>query len=86
MPEPQVRSSLSRLSTLKASSQNYVIDIVDLILGEAIVLSASDIHLLPTAAGLEVRFRIDGVLQLAGVLPAARWCPTWSPGSRCSPT
>ena len=32
-------------------------------------MSASDIHLLPTAVGLEVRYRIDGVLQLAGTLP-----------------
>jgi type II secretory ATPase GspE/PulE/Tfp pilus assembly ATPase PilB-like protein len=71
MPEPQVRSSLRNISALKASSPNYVIDLVDLILSEALLLYASDVHLLPTATELEVRFRIDGVLQLAGVLPAA---------------
>jgi type II secretory ATPase GspE/PulE/Tfp pilus assembly ATPase PilB-like protein len=71
MPEPQVRSSLWNLSTLNASSQNYVIDLVDLILSEAILLYVSDVHLLPTAEGVEVRFRIDGVLQLAGILPTA---------------
>jgi type II secretory ATPase GspE/PulE/Tfp pilus assembly ATPase PilB-like protein len=71
MPEPQVRSSLWNVSALKASSPNYVIDLVDLILREAILLYASDVHLLPTAKELEVRFRIDGVLQLAGVLPMA---------------
>jgi type II secretory ATPase GspE/PulE/Tfp pilus assembly ATPase PilB-like protein len=71
MPEPQVRSSVANLAALKASSPNYVIDLVDLILSEALLLYASDIHLLPTARDLEVRFRIDGVLQLAGVLPVA---------------
>ena len=54
---------------LPAAGQNYIIDLVNLILSEANLLSASDIHLLPTAAGLEVRWRIDGVLQLAGILP-----------------
>jgi general secretion pathway protein E len=42
---------------------------VDLILGEAALANASDIHLLPTATSLEVLYRIDGVLQLAGTLP-----------------
>jgi type II secretory ATPase GspE/PulE/Tfp pilus assembly ATPase PilB-like protein len=71
MPQPQVRSSLWNLSPLKATSQSFVIDLVDLILSEGLLLNASDIHLLPAADGLEVRFRIDGVLQLAGVLPSA---------------
>jgi type II secretory ATPase GspE/PulE/Tfp pilus assembly ATPase PilB-like protein len=44
---------------------------VDFIFDEANALRASDIHLLPVAEGLEVHYRIDGVLQLAGVLPAA---------------
>ena len=68
MPEPQVRSLLWDLETLPAAGQNYIIDVVNLILSEANLLSASDIHLLPTAAGLKVRFRIDGVLQLAAIL------------------
>ena len=68
MPEPQVRSSLWDLETLPAAGQNYIIDLVNLILSEAHLLSASDIHLQPTADGLEVRWRIDGVLQLAGIL------------------
>ena len=32
---------------------------------------ASDLHLQPTADGLELRFRIDGVLQPVGRIPAA---------------
>jgi type II secretory ATPase GspE/PulE/Tfp pilus assembly ATPase PilB-like protein len=69
MPQLQVISNLWKPAHLNASSPNYVIDLVDFILDEANVLKASDIHLLPTAAGMEVRYRIDGVLQLAGTLP-----------------
>jgi type II secretory ATPase GspE/PulE/Tfp pilus assembly ATPase PilB-like protein len=70
MVEPQVRTELANLSSLRSSSQHYVIELVDLILSEALLLATSDVHLQPTTAGLEVRFRIDGVLQLAGILPS----------------
>ena len=69
MQQQTVMSSLGRLASLNAASPTYVIEVVDLILGEAALVSASDIHLLPTAAGMEVLYRIDGVLQLAGTLP-----------------
>ncbi len=69
MQQQTVMSSLGRLASLDAASPSYVIDVVDLILGEAALVGASDIHLLPTAAGLEVLYRIDGVLHLAGTLP-----------------
>jgi general secretion pathway protein E len=71
VPQQQVRSSLWDASALSPSDNDYVIKIVDLILDEAILLSASDIHLLPLADGMEVRYRIDGVLQLADILPRA---------------
>src|SRR5262249_39388683 len=68
--EPQtVMSSVGRMASLDVTSPTYVIEVVDLILGEGALLNASDIHLLPTASGLEVLYRIDGVLQLAGTLP-----------------
>src|SRR6516225_5077439 len=68
--EPQtVMSSLGRLASLDVTSPTYVIEVVDLILGEAALVNASDIHLLPTSAALEILYRIDGVLQLAGSLP-----------------
>jgi general secretion pathway protein E len=38
---------------------------VNSLLAEAVRRRASDIHLEPTAAGYEVRFRIDGILQIA---------------------
>jgi general secretion pathway protein E len=69
MQQQTVMSSLSRLASLDATSPSYAIEVVDLILVEGGLLGASDIHLLPTAAGLEVLYRIDGVLQLAGTLP-----------------
>jgi type II secretory ATPase GspE/PulE/Tfp pilus assembly ATPase PilB-like protein len=67
--EPTITSPLSRLASLNVASHTYVIEVVDLILDEAVNVSASDVHLLPTSSSLEVYYRIDGVLQLAGVLP-----------------
>jgi type II secretory ATPase GspE/PulE/Tfp pilus assembly ATPase PilB-like protein len=49
----------------------YAVEVVDLILAEARRLGASDIHLQPTADGLDVRWRIDGVLQPSALLPVA---------------
>jgi type II secretory ATPase GspE/PulE/Tfp pilus assembly ATPase PilB-like protein len=39
--------------------------LVDQILADAVRLGASDVHVEPTAVGCEVRFRIDGLLQVA---------------------
>jgi len=47
----------------------YALEVVDLVLAEAQALGASDIHWLPTAEGLLLHWRIDGVLQPAGQLP-----------------
>jgi type II secretory ATPase GspE/PulE/Tfp pilus assembly ATPase PilB-like protein len=49
----------------------YAVEVVDLLLAEARRRGASDIHLQPTADGLDVRWRIDGVLQPSALLPAA---------------
>src|SRR5918995_5150136 len=51
------------------SSPRFAIDVVDLILAEARVAGASDVHLQPTAEGLSMRWRIDGVLHEAGLIP-----------------
>lgn len=47
---------------LERSEENPVIRMVNAILVEAIQQGASDIHFEPTAEGLQVRYRIDGVL------------------------
>lgn len=45
-------------------------EIVDQIIDDALLLRASDIHIEPQEHGALVRFRIDGVLQDAGIIPA----------------
>ena len=49
---------------------SYATDVVELLLKAAAVRSASDVHLQPTADGLDVRWRIDGVLNPVALLPA----------------
>jgi type II secretory ATPase GspE/PulE/Tfp pilus assembly ATPase PilB-like protein len=51
-------------------SAAYATEVVDLLLKAAVAIRASDVHLQPTAEGMEVRWRIDGVLNPAEVLPA----------------
>jgi type IV pilus assembly protein PilB len=46
-----------------------VVDIVDIIIGKAIDIHASDIHIDPYAEHLLVRFRIDGILIPVTILP-----------------
>lgn len=44
--------------------------LVDEVLRRALVAGASDIHLEPTGAGMEIRFRVDGLLRTVETLPA----------------
>ncbi len=53
------------------SEPGDAVPIVDCLLAVARELGASDVHVQPTAGGLEVRWRLDGVLQPAGTLPSA---------------
>ena len=50
-------------SSLSDADQSPVINLVDRILMQALELGASDIHVEPQQAGLQLRFRQDGVLQ-----------------------
>lgn len=61
-----------REAVAKRSPQDpgFATDAVELLLRAAAGVAASDVHLQPTAEGLEVRWRIDGVLHPAAVLPA----------------
>ncbi|NLX56571.1 MAG: type II/IV secretion system protein [Planctomycetaceae bacterium] len=63
---PEIRQQLDRLSVKDA---NYAIAFVDLLLDAARAVRASDVHLQPTRDGLDVRWRLDGVLQQIGVFP-----------------
>ena len=44
--------------------------LVDKLLDDAVTRRASDIHLEPTADGLEIRLRVDGLLQTANRVDA----------------
>jgi type II secretory ATPase GspE/PulE/Tfp pilus assembly ATPase PilB-like protein len=58
-----------RLDALAARGLDGVVPIVDLVIEDAIRRSASDVHFEPTTAGLDVRFRLDGVLRPVAALP-----------------
>jgi general secretion pathway protein E len=54
-----------------AQAAGFATEVVDLLLRAATELGASDVHLQPTGEGLEVRWRLDGVLQAVATLPAS---------------
>jgi general secretion pathway protein E len=57
------------LRRLAAADPGYATNVVSRLLEAAAEVGASDLHLQPTAEGLEVRWRIDGVLSLVAMLP-----------------
>jgi len=50
---------------------DFIVFMIQKILQEAAARSASDVHFQPGRLGVEVRFRLDGVLHIAGILPLA---------------
>jgi type II secretory ATPase GspE/PulE/Tfp pilus assembly ATPase PilB-like protein len=68
MPASHLVETLGRLDP---SHSRYASDAVDQALSAARGAGASDIHLQPTALGLQVSWRIDGVLHPVTVLPAS---------------
>ena len=71
MQLPTIERLGSELAGLDASQPDYASRAVDGLLAAAEAAGASDIHLQPTAAGLELKFRVDGVLLPVAVFPAA---------------
>ena len=59
-----------RLYALETSGPEYAVQFVDLLLDCGIHSDASDLHLQPTPQGIELRWRIDGVLQHVGTFPS----------------
>jgi type II secretory ATPase GspE/PulE/Tfp pilus assembly ATPase PilB-like protein len=59
------------LEALVPGSPQYATEAVERILAEARSVGASDVHFQPTEQGLEVRWRLDGVLHPAASVPAA---------------
>jgi type II secretory ATPase GspE/PulE/Tfp pilus assembly ATPase PilB-like protein/ActR/RegA family two-component response regulator len=62
-------------SSAARAGERPVIQLVDRIIAEGIESRASDIHLEPEESGVAVRYRIDGVLRQAMVLPKATGIP-----------
>ncbi|QEH37321.1 Putative type II secretion system protein E [Aquisphaera giovannonii] len=58
------------LGRLDPASPRYATDAVELVLSHARQVRASDVHFHPGQGGLEVRWRLDGVLLPVAVLPA----------------
>ncbi len=58
------------LAPLDPAGSRYATDVVDRVLAEAQKAGASDVHWQPGADGLELRWRIDGVLQPVALVPA----------------
>lgn len=56
------------LKALDPNQGAYASDVVDAVLNAAVKAGASDVHLQPTETGLEIRWRIDGVLQPVATL------------------
>lgn len=62
---------VDRLKTLDPSAPQYAPDVVDALLAAAVAAGASDVHVHPVEAGLDVRWRVDGVLHSVASLPKA---------------
>jgi type IV pilus assembly protein PilB len=58
----------TRFSKIISSAGRVAPELLDEIIGDAVSFHASDIHFEPNDKNVEIRFRIDGVLQQAGVL------------------
>jgi len=65
----QYRQTLeTRFSKIIQSQQKVAPDLINEILKDAIINKASDIHMEPQKENVIIRFRIDGVLQIAGTI------------------
>lgn len=63
---PAIDPLVRELTELKPADTAYATRFVDCLLNAACERRASDVHLQPTPAGLQVRWRLDGVLQQVG--------------------
>ncbi|MFH1094152.1 MAG: ATPase, T2SS/T4P/T4SS family [Candidatus Omnitrophota bacterium] len=54
---------------IRSSSEAPIVKMIDALIAEALMKRASDIHIEPYEENIRVRYRIDGALQEAAVLP-----------------
>jgi type II secretory ATPase GspE/PulE/Tfp pilus assembly ATPase PilB-like protein len=71
MPADAILAGLLAETAAAADPAARVPELVASLCRNALSRGASDLHLEPTAAGVRVRLRVDGVLQEGGELPAA---------------
>lgn len=57
------------IDALDPTGSRYATEVVDRILHEARQAGASDVHCQPISEGLEIRWRVDGVLQPVATIP-----------------
>ncbi len=65
-----MNDAASRLAELDPAQNEYASSFVDALLDSARELGASDVHVQPTQDQLEIRWRLDGVLQCVGQFPS----------------
>jgi len=70
MGQPMASGLCEELARLDPADPEYVARSVDLVLTAARHAGASDVHFQPTADGLEVKCRVDGVLATVALFPA----------------
>ncbi|MDD4930793.1 MAG: GspE/PulE family protein [Candidatus Colwellbacteria bacterium] len=63
--------SMSHKIGLLIGSKAKTTELIEVILSGALSLGVSDVHFEPTREGVKVRFRSDGVLKDAGMMPVA---------------
>lgn len=68
-PSATIASLPQRLQALSVVEPQFAIRFVDLLLDAACAAQVSDVHIQPTAEGLDIRWRLDGVLQSLGLFP-----------------
>ena len=70
IPDNSLTSAFAQwVAESRASKTDFIVAMIQRIFQEGSARSASDIHFQPGRLGVEVRFRLDGVLHLAGMLP-----------------
>jgi general secretion pathway protein E len=62
-------SPIPQLAALSPHDASFAVKFIDTVLQSALAYRSSDVHFHPVQAGLEVRWRLDGVLQPLGVFP-----------------
>ena len=64
------RRSLGSSEKVRPGRSRYATEVVERVLAGARESGASDVHFQPAAGGLELSWRIDGVLQAVTSIPA----------------